>query len=341
MSSTEHSEVQIAEERGSIDLWLLAATLALAGLGLTMVYSASAVASFSRYGSDLYIAKRQAIYFLVGLAGLYLGARTDYRIYLRANYPLLLMSLALLTLVMLPGVGSKVGGARRWLRFASLSFQPSELAKLALVIYLASSLARKADRIRSFSVGFLPHMLVCGCLTGLLLLQPDLGTSMLLMGTMLAMLFVAGGNLTYIILALLATAPVAWYAVVGTSWRLHRLLAFFQPEAHRSGAGYQVYESLVPLGSGGWTGVGLGEGRQKLFFLPEGHTDFILPVIGQELGFIGVTAVVTLMAFLVFRAVRAAVRRRNRRTPVSGVGGGPGSGSSRRRSNVRGHAGRP
>ncbi len=299
---------RVRSEEPGVDLVLLGAVLALSGLGLVMVYSASAMVAFSRYGSDMVLARRQAAYLAIGLVAMWLGTRVRLEFYEKNVYRLLLGALVLLMLVLVPGLGVKVGGARRWFRLGGLSFQPSELAKFALLVYLSSSAARKADRLTQFSVGFLPHLLVASVMVVLVLAQPDLGTAVLLMGTTLVLLFVAGTRLVYIVTAVLVAAPFAWYAVVGTSWRMRRLLAFFEPEAFRTGAGYQVYESMVTLGSGGVTGLGLGQGKQKLFFLPEGHTDFILPVIGQELGLLGVAIVVGLLGVILWRGVRAALR---------------------------------
>jgi cell division protein FtsW len=155
-------------------------------------------------------------------------------------------------------------------------------------------------------------LLVVGLVTGLTLLQPDLGTAVLLGVSALLVMFVAGTRLTYILVAGMMAAPLAWFAVVGTPWRMKRLMAFFDPEAHRDGAGYQVWEALLTLGSGGWKGVGLGEGQQKLFYLPEAHTDFILPIVGQELGFVGVSSVLLLFAVILWRGSRVALRAEDR-----------------------------
>lgn len=304
-ASGQFSSVGLDE---SVDLWLLGSVLGLTGIGLVMVYSASAVMSFSRFGSDLFLAKRQVGYALVGLVAMWMGYRIDHDLYRRQVYRLLLFTFVLLLLVLIPGVGRKVGGARRWFRLGGLSFQPSELAKFVLAAYLSASAAAKAGKIDRFAVGFLPHMLVASLMVVLVLAQPDLGTSVLLMSMTMVVLFAAGTKLVYIVTAVMAATPVAWYAIVGSQWRMRRLLAFFAPEAHRRGAGYQVFESMVTLGSGGWSGLGLGQGRQKLFFLPEGHTDFIFPVIGQELGLIGLVLVIGLLALFLWRGLRAALR---------------------------------
>lgn len=294
------------------DLWLFGATVILAALGLVMVYSASAVYGLERFGSDTYFALRQLVYLSAGLVALFFVQRTDYAWLRKAARPLLLVALVLLVAVLLPGLGVRVGGAQRWFRMGPLSLQPSEFAKVALVLYLATLLADKERRVTSLWNGFAAPLLVVGLVTGLTLLQPDLGTALLLGISALLMLFVAGTRLTYIVLAGMVTAPLAWFAVVGTPWRMKRLMAFLDPEGHRDGAGYQVWEALLTLGSGGISGVGLGEGQQKLFYLPEAHTDFILPIVGQELGFVGVSVVLVLFAVIVWRGSRVAVAAEDR-----------------------------
>ena len=294
------------------DVVLFGATLALAAFGLVMVYSASAVYAMGRFGSDTHFAVRQLCYLVAGLAALGLAQRADYHIYQRLARPLLIVSVVLLVVVLLPGIGSRVGGAQRWFRLGPLSLQPSEIAKLALMIYLATILADEKREVTSLGTGFTAPLVVVGLVTGLCLMQPDLGTAVLLGISALLLMFVAGTRLIYIFGTSLIAAPLVWFAVVGTPWRLKRLMAFFDPEAHREGAGYQVYEALLTLGSGGLTGVGLGEGQQKLFYLPEAHTDFILPVIGQELGFIGVGAVILLFAAILWRGCRIALTASDR-----------------------------
>jgi cell division protein FtsW len=241
-----------------------------------------------------------------------IAQRLDYRLFARAARPLLLLSLVLLAAVLIPSLGARVGGAQRWFRLGPISLQPTEIAKVALIIYLATLLHNKDRHVTTLFSGFIAPLLVVGLVTALTLLQPDLGTAVLLGLSALLVLFVAGARLMYILVAAMMAAPLAWYAVVGTPWRLKRLMAFFEPEAHREGAGYQVWEALLTLGSGGLSGVGLGEGQQKLFYLPEAHTDFILPTIGQELGFIGVSAVLLLFAVVIWRGARVALRAPDR-----------------------------
>jgi len=294
------------------DLLLFGVTLALSAFGLVMVYSSSAVYALGRFGSDTHFALRQLIYVGAGFFALLVAQHVDYRLLQRLSRPLLIASVILLVAVLVPGLGVRVGGAQRWFRLGPLSLQPSELAKVALMIYLATILADDKRHVKALGTGFLAPLLVVGLVTGLTLLQPDLGTAVLLGMSALLLMFVAGTRLVYLLGAGMVAAPLAWFAVVGTPWRLKRLMAFFDPEAHREGAGYQVYEALLTLGSGGLSGMGLGEGQQKLFYLPEAHTDFILPVIGQELGFIGVGAVLVLFAVLLWRGSAAAVSAEDR-----------------------------
>jgi cell division protein FtsW len=292
------------------DVVLVAAVLALTGFGIVMVFSAGAVFAAKTYRDWTYFLKRDVICAGVGLLAFLVGSRLDYSIYRRITYPLLFLAVALLAAVL--KLGPTINGAVRWFRLGSLSFQPSELAKFALVLYLAVLLARKAEKVRDFSMGFLPPLLMTGVFLGLLLKQPDLGTAVIIGVTALGLMFVAGTRTSYILLSLLLAAPIGWKVfITGESWRMKRLLAFLYPWQYRRDTGYQLYESLISVGSGGLWGQGLGQGHQKLFFLPEAHTDFILAVVGEELGLVGVLAVLFAFAVLVWRGLRASVRARD------------------------------
>jgi len=292
-----------------IDLTLLSCVLALVAVGSVEIYSSSAVYALQKFGSSTYFLMRQAIYVTLGLGAMYLGATTDYRRYQRVTFLLLFGSLALLGAVLV--VGARVNEARRWFHVGPLSFQPVEVAKLALVVYLAYSLARKRDKVQFFTVGFMPHLAVCGAMMALLLKQPDLGSAMILGAATLVILFIAGTRLSYILLALLAATPLVYHSIVSTAWRLKRLLAYLDPWQFRRGTGYQITESLIAVGSGGFSGLGLGDGKQKLFYLPEAHTDFILSSIGEELGFVGLAGVLALFVVILWRGVRAALGARD------------------------------
>jgi cell division protein FtsW len=295
---------------GGADRLLCAVVLCLTALGVVMVFSAGAAFGAKRYGDWTYFLRRESLFAVAGLAAFTFGLRTDYSVYRRWSYPLLGLVIALLAAVLI--FGTRANGALRWFRLGPLSFQPSELAKFAVVLYLAVLLSRNAERVRAFSLGFMPPLLMTGVVVGLIVVQPDLGTALILGTVMLVMMFASGAPMRYLALAVLVTAPVVWKVLItGKAWRMKRMLAFLEPWQHCQDAGYQLCESLISIGSGGVWGQGLGASRQKLFFLPEAHTDFILAIIGEELGLVGV--MVLLMAFLVlfWRGLVAALRARD------------------------------
>lgn len=295
-------------EGGMPDPWLLLPVLLLVAGGLVMVYSASAVKAGAELHDPFHFLERQLAAALVGLlallAGLRLGARGAEKL---ATAVLGLAVLSLL-LALVPGIGAAAGGARRWIGLGPFHFQPAELAKVALVLYLARSLARKQSQVRVFSIGFLPHLLVAGVLAGLCLLQRDLGTGVVLALVLFAMLFAAGAKVSYLVGAALLAVPIAWKAVAGTPYRMERIEAFLDPFRHRGGAGFQMVESLLGIGSGGWLGQGLGQGKAKLFYLPAAHTDFIAAVVAEEAGLLGVALLLLLYAAFTWRGFRAAFR---------------------------------
>ena len=288
-----------------IDLVLLAAVMGLVVIGTIEVYSSSAVYALKRSGDGAYFLKRQLLWVGLGLGAMWLGARSDHRWLARRTYSLLAASLVALVAVLL--VGATINSAKRWFVLGPLSIQPVELAKLALVTYLAYSLSRKADRLEKFTIGFVPHLLVCAVMMALLLKQPDLGSSIILGATTLTLLFVAGTRTSYILLAVLAAAPVAYHFIVGTPWRMKRFLAFFNPEAFSDTVAYQIVQAHIAVGSGGATGQGLGDGLQQLGYMPEGHSDFIAAAIGEELGFVGLLVVLALYGVVLWRGARAAL----------------------------------
>lgn len=288
---------------------LFTVVLVLVGLGLVMVYSSSAVLAQQKMNDSRYFLVRDLIWVVIGLVGMALTMRIDYSLYRRLAYPILGIATLLLGSVLV--IGSRVNGARRWFHFGPLSFQPAELAKVALIVFLAHILAKKADKVRHFLLGFLPPLVVCGIFAGLLLKQPDLGTAMIVGGTTITMLFVAGTRVSYLAGAGLFALPIVYNAIVGTPWRLRRILAFLDPWQFRDTFGYQMAASLIAVGSGGLTGQGLGDSRQKLLFLPEAHTDYILAIIGEELGFLGVGFVIAMYVLLVLRGCSIAARARD------------------------------
>jgi cell division protein FtsW len=294
--------------RLSVDPILLGAVLALLSLGLVMVYSASAVTALEKTGNGFYFLERQLAAAAVGLLAMATALKLGYRRLARLAYPLLVVTLLLLVLVLVPGVGTLVGGARRWIRFPGLSIQPAEIAKFTWVVYLAYSLAKKREKVASFSIGFLPHLLLGGVLVLLCMAQPDFGSAVELLVLLFVLLFAAGTKLSYLVGSVLLALPLAYHAVAHSPYRLQRIKAFLDPWGHRHDVGYQVAQSLISVGSGGFFGLGLGESRQKLFFLPEAHTDFIFSIVGEELGLFGAAAMVLLYAIIVWRGTRAALR---------------------------------
>ncbi len=291
----------------NIDVVLLAAVLALCALGLVMVYSSSAVSAATRNGDAAFYLKRQVVAFALGIGGCIAALKLGYRRLAYLAYPALLVAIALLIAVLIPGVGTTAGGARRWIRLPGFSLQPAELGKLALVVYLAYSLAKKREKVKEFSVGFLPHCIITGVLVLLALAEPDFGTAVSMGLILFALLFAAGTKVSYLVGSLLLALPVLYHLVASSPYRMKRITAFLDPWAHRHDVGYQIAESLMSIGSGGVTGLGLGDGRQKLFFLPEAHTDFIFSIIGEELGLVGVGLVIALYAVVVWRGFRAVL----------------------------------
>lgn len=285
------------------DFWMLGSSIFLLSLGTVMIYSASAVRAFSQHGNGTrYLLQHLASVF-IGLVLLAIVLRVPSEWWSRLAYPLLAVVILALIAVLVPGVGRRANGALRWLVLGPVSFQPSEVAKLAIIVYLAHSLARKRERVSSFSIGFVPHVVVTSLVVGLIILEPDLGTGVVIYGTLGLMLFAAGTRIGYLVLTIVVAVPVAYHYVVTHPHAAARLTVFMNPEAYKHDIGYQVWESIVAFGSGGWTGLGLGAGQQKLYFLPESHTDFIFSVIGQELGFVGVVPVIVAYAILVGRGL--------------------------------------
>lgn len=294
-------------EPGPMDVSLAATLVSLIAFGVVMVYSASAVYADRMYGDGMHFLVRQTIYASVALVVLAASSRIDIKLLRRFTYPILLVAILLMLAVAL-GFGRSAGGATRWIRLGPVNVQPAELAKLSMVLWLAHSLAKKAHRVRSFSIGFLPHVLVMGLLMVLCLAQPDFGSAVMIALLTFVVLFAAGAKAGYLMGGLLVALPIGYAAIASSPYRMRRITAFLEPFEHRQGAGYQITESLMAFGSGGWAGVGLGDGRQKLLFLPEAHTDFVSAIVGEELGFIGVAALCMAFAWVVLRGLRAAWR---------------------------------
>jgi cell division protein FtsW len=279
------------------------AALTLVGLGLVMIYNTSGVLA-GRFGSPTFFLAKQTVWAVAACAALVVTRSVDYHLYARLRKPILVAVVALLALVLIPGIGVKLNGARRWFRFAGAGFQPSDVAKLGLVVYLAGFLGEKQNTLGDWRRGFLPPVGVLTLTVGLIALEPDIGTAALVACTGGALLVIGGVRLRHVVPAALMAAPIAAALVlVRFNHVRERLFSFIDPSADPLGTGYHARQSLIALASGGGLGRGLAQGSQKLFFLPEAHTDFIFAIVGEELGYAGAIFVIGAFVALLYGAM--------------------------------------
>jgi cell division protein FtsW len=290
------------------DLWLLIATFGLVGLGIVMVFNASYFYAQERYGDGFVFFRKQLFALGCGATLLLVISHIRLEWFERLAYPLILCTLATLVLVLIPGVGIARGGARRWIGIGPLSFQPSEFAKIAVVLYLARSMSRKRERMTQFAFGVLPHLIVVGLCALLIARQPDFGTAAILVLVLVLMLFGGGARPGHLLGLTLTVLPVVVLAILYAPYRMRRIMAFLDPWSYSKDIAFQLVQSLIAFGSGGLTGVGLGQSQQKMFFLPEAHTDFLFALIGEELGVFGALLVLALFAVVGMRGFRVALR---------------------------------
>lgn len=285
------------------DRVLLGTTMALLLIGLVMIGSASIDVSEQTFGVPHHFVLRHAIYMVLGFGLAYLVGAVPLRLWQSFSWLLLVLAMVLLVLVLIPGIGREVKGSWRWIDLGPVGFQPSELGKVAMILYVASYLVRRRDEVISRLSGFIKPLLVMSVMVVLLLLEPDFGTVVVVIGTILGMLFLGGVKAGQFFLAVLAAAGAVTLMAFAQSYRVQRLLSFMDPwsEENVYGSGYQLTQSLIAFGRGEWFGVGLGNSMQKLFYLPEAHNDFILAIIGEELGLVGVMVVIGLFTALIYR----------------------------------------
>lgn len=293
------------------DFVLFLTVLVLLSIGLVMVFSASAYFAGDPEGpfnDPFHFFKRQLFGALLGIVAMFVMVNYDYWRLKRWVGPMLVVAFVLLLLVLIPGVGMELLGARRWINLGFFSFQPSELVKICIITFTAYGLARKREQVQYFVPGLLPFIMVAGAAAGLILLQPDLGTAATIVGTVFIMFFAAGARISHLaVMGGIAVLLVA-AAIKLEPYRMQRFMAFLDPEADPTGAGWNILNSLMSLASGGFLGTGLGQGRHsKFLFLPERHTDFIFAAIGEELGFIGGFLVIMLFIILVWRGFKIAI----------------------------------
>lgn len=298
------------KHRVAMDHTILFVTLTLALVGLVMVFSASAIVAGNRFHDPEFFLKRQVAWLGFGFLLMHLTSRIDYQLWRKLSIPILVCMVMLLIMVLVPGLGVAAKGARRWLRAGPVSVQPAEMVKLVAVVYLASYLSKKSDKITSFKGGLIPALIVIGLLSGLVLLEPDLGTVVVIGLVTVSLLFLGGARVTHLLGLGLCAIPAVLILVLSSSYRRQRLMTFLAPWKDASDAGFQITQSFLAFGSGGPFGVGLGEGKQKLFFLPEAHTDFVLALVGEELGLAGTATVILLFALFVWRGFLISARAR-------------------------------
>jgi len=289
-----------------IAIFIIVLTLLM--IGTVMIYSSSAIYGFERFGNSMFFLKKHLLFLLIGFIAMLSIMSLDLKRIQNASKYILIFSILLLGLVLVPNIGVSVGGARRWFRIWNLSFQPSEFVKFSLILYMADFLSRKGYKIKDLFYGYMPLVFVTAVSCALILLQPDLGTAIAIFFVGFLIIFIAGGKLKYIFSTIALGLPFLYYLIFSVPYRKKRMLVFLNPWKDPKGAGFQIVQSFLALGSGGLFGVGLGQSRQKLFYLPESHTDFIFSIIGEELGFLGAASIVLLFGTFLYLSMRAFLK---------------------------------
>ncbi len=285
------------------DKWLISAVIGLLIIGLMMVSSSSVMVSTKFYHQPFHFLIRQACYLFIGFLVAIVVMRIDTSVWEKYSVPMLLLCLFLLMIVLIPGIGHVVNGSRRWIGVGPISIQVSELAKLTVILYVAGYLVRQEKSLTESILGFIKPMIVLAIVAFLLLLEPDFGATVVIVGTVMAMLFLTGVKLRYYIGLMLVVVVSLAFLAISSPYRMARLTAFLNPWADQFNSGYQLTQSLIAFGRGGWSGVGLGDSVQKMFYLPESHTDFLFAVLAEELGLIGILLVLVLYSILVWRGL--------------------------------------
>jgi cell division protein FtsW len=271
-----------------------------------MVYSSSFIYAQERTGDGFAFIKKQLVFAILGFVAMYGAIRTPYRTWAKYSYPVGIGAIVLLAIVLIPGVGTRVLGAQRWLKLGPISVQPAEIAKFAMILFVAQQLEKKSDRLHRFVPGVLANFLLPLPAMALLLLQPDFGSTVMITVVIFMMMFLAGVPKRWLTGIVVLGGSAAFALVMGSAYRRARLMTFLDPWQDPLGRGFQVLQSMLGVHNGSLFGVGLGNGKEKLFYLPEAHNDFIFAVIGEELGFVGVVAVVLAFCFFIYRGLRVA-----------------------------------
>ena len=291
-----------------IRIKLATTVLILVCIGIIMIYSASGIYALQELKDSAYFLKRHLLFFCIGLVLSFIVMSIDYRQLQKYAKPILIFSFILLVFVLIPGIGKESYGARRWFRLGMFNFQPSELMRMAIIIYVADYLSRKQTLMRNFSQGLFPILMVMGSACLLIIKQPDLGSTVSIAVIVMSMIFVAGARLFHVGLLFFSAIPVLVYLVLKEPYRMARIMAFLDPWQDSQGIGFQLTQSQIALGSGGLFGLGPGQSQQKLFYLPAAHTDFILSIIGEEFGLVGTLLVVVLFIYFLLQGLKIAHR---------------------------------
>lgn len=295
------------QSRRSPDIIMFSAALLLLTIGVIMVFSASTVTAYADTGDPYFYLKRQALWALLGIVSMLVLSGIDYRIWQKLAWPIFGVVFASLAIVWIPGIGHEVGGARRWLDIGPVRVQPSEFAKLSLVFVLAKMQSSHMSRNKKFVDGMLYPLLIMAVVFALIMKEPDLGTSVAIAVTAVVVVYIAGCNFGHLLAIGGISIPVMTALVFSAEYRLNRVTSFLNPWADPLGNGFHAVQSLMALGSGGIFGVGLGRSRQKYYYLPEQHTDFIFAVLGEELGLLGTVTILGLFFIFAWRGYRTAI----------------------------------
>ena len=298
---------KVPTKKTTPDIILIIITFTLLAIGLIMVYSASAVRAQDTFGDAFFFAKRQMLFAGVGIVAMFFIMNVDYWTWRTYAKMMVIICFVLLVLVLIPGIGNVRNGSRSWIGVGAFSIQPSEFMKIAMIAFLAKFLSEKQKSITSFKKGLLPALGIVFLAFGMIMMQPDLGTGTVMVGTSVVMIFIAGARVRhFVILGLIGLAGFVGL-VASAPYRIKRITSFLDPWSDPLGSGYQIIQSLYAIGPGGLFGLGLGESRQKFFYLPEPQTDFIFSVLSEELGFIGGSIVLLLFALLLWRGIRISL----------------------------------
>ncbi len=291
----------------SPDTVIFLITLALLSIGVVMVFSASSVSARTVFGDTYYFLKRQLAWAGLGILAMIITMQIDYKGWQKLAWPALIVALLLLVAVLIPGFGVAIRGSRRWIDIGPIPFQPSEVAKIVMVLFMASFLANRTERIHQFARGLLQPLIILGIVFVLIVLEPDFGTAGTIAAVSVVMMYVAGASITHLLSLAAIGVPGLCAMIIVAPYRARRFLAFLHPWEDPLGSGFHIIQSLLALGSGGLFGVGLGRSRQKFLYLPMQHTDFIFAIIGEELGFVGAASVLILYFLFAWRGLRIAI----------------------------------